>query len=315
MNIRPPSPKNDSWPGLVRAETDPASLIGNLRVRMILAKATDLARRGRYAAAEKILRQNSGDGAAHPQVLDLLARIRAQQGRFAEAQAFWKEAARLKPEETAYRDYLRRIAEIQKRPAWQTGLRGPVLRLGCVFGMAALLIGIVFYGKFVNLTASPKSKNSPSHASIPSKTQPPQVTMPPIPGVAVDRYAERMIFTFPDGLFIHGARLKPEAATGLNTLARWLWTSCGRVLIRIEGHTDDLPVPPGRPFRDNGSLGMQRAAVVAEQLRSAAPLPPAMFVLTSVGESQALYPNDSMPNRLRNRSVVILLTANNANNR
>src|SRR5438105_13854934 len=71
-----------------------------LTVQVSLARATDLARAGKYDEAETVLAGAVGESGSHPAALDLLARIRAQQGRLIEAQALWGQASRLDPSNT-----------------------------------------------------------------------------------------------------------------------------------------------------------------------------------------------------------------------
>lgn len=85
-----------------------------------LAQATDLARAGRYEPAESILAEWTHRQEPLPAALDLLARIRAQQGRLAEAEAYWTRALQLDPGNAAYAAGLRRIAHLQRSPLRRT---------------------------------------------------------------------------------------------------------------------------------------------------------------------------------------------------
>ena len=78
-------------PAMTDAATGQAE---RLLARLVLAQATDLARAGRMAEAEQVL--GAGDTVS-PAGLDLLARIRIQQGRLLEAQTLWREAAKREP--------------------------------------------------------------------------------------------------------------------------------------------------------------------------------------------------------------------------
>ena len=70
---------------------------------MHLARATELARSRRYLEATALL-MPQGRLPADAKELDLLARIAAQQRRFADAERLWKCASSAGPENTAYRD-------------------------------------------------------------------------------------------------------------------------------------------------------------------------------------------------------------------
>lgn len=70
--------------------------------QLVLAQATDLARAGRYTEAERLLKENTHDQEMMPAMLDLQARICAQQGRYREAHVFWTRALQLDPINEAY---------------------------------------------------------------------------------------------------------------------------------------------------------------------------------------------------------------------
>ncbi|TDD93521.1 hypothetical protein, partial [Actinomadura rubrisoli] len=82
---------------------------------LALAQARTLARRGRYAEAEAILSDVRRDIAPSVPLLDLLARVRAQQGRLDEADAAWAEAERLAPGTREIAEGRRRVAKARVR--------------------------------------------------------------------------------------------------------------------------------------------------------------------------------------------------------
>ena len=77
--------------------------------QLVLARATDLARAGRYAEAESLLKEHISDLETMPAALDLLARIYAQQRRFQDACAFWTRALELDDTNVAYQAGLSRL--------------------------------------------------------------------------------------------------------------------------------------------------------------------------------------------------------------
>lgn len=76
-----------------------------------LATAANLARRGQYAEAETLLASLPADGPMATPILDLKAKVFAQQGRYVEAEACWMEAIRQSPGNPAYQAALSRIRE------------------------------------------------------------------------------------------------------------------------------------------------------------------------------------------------------------
>lgn len=69
----------------------------HLLEQLALAQATDLARSGRYAEADKLLAENMRDLDRTPAALDLRARMYAQQGQLREARSCWNRALQLDP--------------------------------------------------------------------------------------------------------------------------------------------------------------------------------------------------------------------------
>jgi tetratricopeptide (TPR) repeat protein len=91
---------------------------GPLLELVILARATGLARAGRYKDAEMLLVDAVRGATPSPASLDLLARVRAQQGRLAEAEALWARAEALDPVNDVYRDGRRQAEQMARRPLW-----------------------------------------------------------------------------------------------------------------------------------------------------------------------------------------------------
>ena len=109
-----------------------------LLVQVGLARATELARTGHYEQAERLLAELGRDREAQFGEVDLLARIRAQQGRFREAEALWSRALRLAADSPNAQAGLRRIAALQARPLVAL-LGGPLA--GLILALA--LLGLV----------------------------------------------------------------------------------------------------------------------------------------------------------------------------
>jgi hypothetical protein len=104
-------------PGLTALSDRIARTLGG----SVLAKAAALARAGRHTEAEHALEDLKGAESADPVVLDLLARIRAQQGRLAEAETLWSRALKLAPENGGIAlalETVRRLQRTRNRPGW-----------------------------------------------------------------------------------------------------------------------------------------------------------------------------------------------------
>ena len=107
-----------------------------------------------------------------------------------------------------------------------------------------------------------------------------------------------------DVLFASGsASLNPHAEPVLSQLAETL-VGFGNP-IRVEGHTDNVPIQGGL-YRDNWDLSAARAGAVVRVL-VANGLDPTRFAVLGFGEYRPLQPNDSEAGRNANRRVLLAI--------
>jgi flagellar motor protein MotB len=269
------------------------------------AQAVDLARAGHYSAAENLLGSMPQDDSTSPMRLDLMARMRAQQGRLREADALWGQAALLVPDREAFRAGPSRIARLQARPA-------SVARV--LIGLAVLMTLALVTALMWRMTRQLDSLRStvialsdrpytgaPGSPSSASDLEA-QLTLP---GISFRRQQNALVVRFDAGLFVRGTVLSASAARLLTELGQRLEASAGRRSVEIIGSTDDVPVPAHGRYRDNSELGLARAVAVVEHLREATRLPERTLLVRAGGEANAPYPNDSPANRARNRTVTM----------
>lgn len=76
--------------------------------------------------------------------------------------------------------------------------------------------------------------------------------------------------------------------------------------VRVEGHTDDVPIQTPR-FPSNWELSVARAVNVVKYFVEVSNIDPARLSAVGYGESRPVAPNDTTSNRARNRRVEILL--------
>ncbi|MHA2616632.1 MAG: OmpA family protein [bacterium JZ-2024 1] len=294
--------------------TSPRDLIGTLISEALLSRATSLARKGEYTAAVNLLKQLVDIDTENARALDLLARIHAQQGRFSEAEVFWKRALEVDPNNELYFAGLKRIAQMRSRPLWA----GVLLPMVAAF-IAILLISLVAFvvrNQIVHLRELLLTEVARIKTAVESEDKTNVVTSVQsllqltiqLDGVSVKTEQGRLAVLFDEGLFLSGARLKPEAKTLLSQLGKQLQPHASNISIRIVGHTDDIPVLRSGVYRDNAALGMARANAVADYISRVTGIPMSVFHLQSAGESQPPYPNDTLTNKLRNRTVVIYIS-------
>ena len=111
------------------------------------------------------------------------------------------------------------------------------------------------------------------------------------------------------GFFDSGStRLRPQA---LPTLAQFVSVvGPERMKIRIEGHTDDVPIH-NRKFDSNWELSTSRATEIAKLFITRFAMDPARLAASGYGQYYPTAPNNTEENRAKNRRVdLVILNAN-----
>jgi chemotaxis protein MotB len=104
----------------------------------------------------------------------------------------------------------------------------------------------------------------------------------------------------------------PAASTEVTDGARELIARVAEIVqasghpMRIEGHTDDVPIRTSR-FRSNWELSTARASTVIAFLIETLAYDPTQLSAAGYGEFHPRAPNDSAENRARNRRVDIVI--------
>ncbi len=108
-------------------------------------------------------------------------------------------------------------------------------------------------------------------------------------------------------LFSSGsAKIGKEGQDALAKVAEALGNVRGKI-IRVEGHTDDVPTAKGL-YRTNWELSVARALAVVTFLQGNK-VDPALLSAAGYGEFHPIAPNDSPDNRSLNRRIEIVLAA------
>ncbi|MFQ5588214.1 MAG: flagellar motor protein MotB [Nitrospiria bacterium] len=131
---------------------------------------------------------------------------------------------------------------------------------------------------------------------------------------------EAMITKEGDDLIIHVAEkfLFSSGEAQLRPGSKHLLDEVGRIIlkydfpVRIEGHTDNIPVSSAK-FPSNWELSASRAAAVLQYLLQEKNVQAERMTAVGFGEFQPLVPNDRPKNRAKNRRVrIVLLEAEDA---
>ncbi|MGH3717774.1 MAG: OmpA family protein [Pseudonocardiaceae bacterium] len=296
--------------------TLPAEL-DNLTQELTLARATDLARAGHYVQAERLL--TTPAGVPVPAQLDLLARIYAQQGKLAEADTCWAQAAEASHDSGAYQSERQRLATLKRRRFGDSrGLR----RVGFGVLAAAVLAAVALPW----LPGGPGARspddvppgqvqqNAQRLSDIDRRIQDSQhlvssiatESSSPTTRVRAGQGSVALSFTIP--LFRGGAvALTPEGEAALSDLGRRLASHAGKISVSVVGHTEDAAVDPGGRYQDDADLALGRALAAAQRLSAAIGIPLQGIAMSSAGRDDPPFPNDTSDDRARNRTVTLTI--------
>lgn len=295
----------------VTATSGPSSRSGQSAVvQAVVSYASILARAGRLDEAAKALLDLDA-GCEDARVPDLLAKVRAQQGQYGDAEALWARAKALSGDDR-YDAAIKRIRILRTRPAW---VRLAPAVAGCAVAVAlAMVLARVAWTR--PAPAPPAAVKIVSDASPPEE---PRRSAPEenrdLPAHSLGAFSADGVrqvmrngaveLTFEEGLFLSGVSLRPNAVAMINGLGARLGRVPRGTVVIIIGHTDDIPVVVGKRFADNSALGLARATVVMSRLVAASSLPVSYFLVGAAGDENPPYPNDGRANRLRNHTVTI----------
>ena len=79
-------------------------------------------------------------------------------------------------------------------------------------------------------------------------------------------------------------------------------------VLRVDGHTDRVPLGPGRGFADNWELSQARALSVVKYMIAAQGIPANRLAATGFGEFQPIDPGSSPEALARNRRIELKFT-------
>jgi flagellar motor protein MotB len=305
-------------PGLGTSHDDGNSPSGGPSSGEFFRLAALMARKGRYDEALRTLGQAVIVGeCSDAEALDLQARIYVQQGMLLRAESCWTEALQKDPGNADFVAALARLRRVHTR--W------PLNGVGLFF-LGAIVVLVVVLGFILNgyyqvraqqsqLSSKLTLIESALHGTLiasdsrqQDKASRPDLKIT-VPGIVVRDESGRLMITFDSGLFARGTRLSPDAKPLLSRLALQMEPYAGQISVQVRGFSDSVPMPAHRRYVDNAALGMARALKVVDYMRNTSRLPEDMFSLESQGEAPDPYPNDSLEDRQRNRTVVMKISS------
>ena len=108
------------------------------------------------------------------------------------------------------------------------------------------------------------------------------------------------------GSFVSGgANLQPEFQALLGRVGKSLSASKGKM--RVEGHTDNVPVAYNGRFKSNWDLSAQRSASVAQFFINEAGFKERNVTVAGFADTRPIARNDSAAGRAKNRRIDIIV--------
>jgi len=128
--------------------------------------------------------------------------------------------------------------------------------------------------------------------------------------IEIQHYKDALTINIMDKIFFDSgkAEIKPEGTDVLRRVGTILKEVPDK-MIRIEGHTDDIPIGQkiAEKYPTNWELGAARAANVAEFLRKDVGVDPRRIAVVSYSMYRPIVPHTTKENRAKNRRIEIVV--------
>ncbi|SFO69646.1 OmpA family protein [Amycolatopsis rubida] len=267
-----------------------------LERELVLAEGADLARRGDYEAAAALLEP---DSAGDPARLDLLARVHAQSGDLAAADAAWAAVLALRPGDSAAEAGRRVIAKVHSGRLRRRPVRRYLLTAGAVVVLGAAIAG----GVVLTARQSPpppvatvaksdgglraeldrlhgeESRDATAAKERQEKLKQLAETLA-APGVSAKAGSDAVIVSFDRSLFSPNATTPNEA--GRTALTDWARVLKGQsIRVTVIGHGVAVP---GGPASGGSTVSLARASAAARVLAAESGLPLTAFAVSSADQ-------------------------------
>ncbi|HEY3556306.1 MAG TPA: hypothetical protein VGL05_02515 [Kribbella sp.] len=294
----------------------------DLRRQVAVTRAAELARQGDLDSAAELLTDLS-----EPSALDLLARIRAQQKRWTEADALWAQVQKLAPDDARAAAGRKTVAAIRKHRRTARPVL-PIVAAVVLVG-AAVAGGVVAVGRNADqpvaqptvdagaevraaeltrklaaleaqrraAAAAQEAQRRAAAAALAGKLDAIQRQVAG-PGLLAQRGASVVRVVFVDGVFTAGTDLSPSGVAALKALGKRLPGL--KASVTVTGYS---VVVPGGSSSGGSRTALLRARVATQELNTASGLPLTAFSLQSGDQAHPPYRTDA-----KNRTVTVTLT-------
>lgn len=281
--------------------------------------ATQAASKGNFLLANKYISDLTDTHGDKPILLDLRAKIYAQQGKLIEAKSLWNKCVTQNPENNKYHEALSRINKLLKtKVTWRLRLAKTI---GAILTMVLLLFLLIFVyqgkdeknseleilqkqqsvilNRIENNLITGKIKPTSNILSIISKK------IENIEEIDIEKNNKELLIKFNQGLFSNGIKFKQYYEPTIKQLAKVLEPYSGNTIIMILGCSDNIPLTGSIQFKSNHDLGLARANYIYNIFYQNSRIATESLILGSVGDTNTPFLNDSMENKMKNRTVFI----------
>jgi flagellar motor protein MotB len=281
---------------------------------LIIWQASELARRKKYVEAEAILGLlDSAEKKYKAIAYDLLGRIMIKKKKYTEAKTYFQKAVAFDPDNMNPREALEYLPNyLQKRRLLRI-LGIPSLLLLCSVGVV-IVVSLKRPGATVQSSAS-QVMSFTSEARLSEEVQGVspkiisrnEIVWPAIivSGVTTNINQTEMKILFDKGLYVDKCDFEKDSPRILRLVAEKLRRSSNKYFIIIEGHTDNIPVFNGSPYKNNFALGLRRAEKVVAFFHEECGLSENILLPISMGAENPLFSNSLDETRANNRTVSI----------
>lgn len=327
--------------------TDAIKLLNQSLIQLEYEQAIKYAHQGEWAIAEYKLKAIVEQTNPEPHHLDLMARIYAQQGKFDLARKAWEQALYLDPQCSSAKEALEYLSDYKRGMRYNRvtlinlAFIIVILVMGILFWKTFELNNSVKrtlheirisnsiraledneYSDAVNegailqieklatkddvvILANQIERLKEQILVTPTSSKGEILTMInlQIPGVKLLQAKDRLEISFERGIFLYEHILNDEGKEALKEIGYKLEPYAGQIQLEIYGFTDDTE-------KSLQYLEIQRALAVMKYLTSTTQLPADIFSLRSSNGMPAPYPNNSLQNRMKNRTALLIIRIN-----
>jgi flagellar motor protein MotB len=301
-------------------EHDTLSKLDKIIFNYYFSLSSIAASNGNYSLASDYLSELLKSEEESVIVIDLQAKIAAQQGKFREAEFLWKKCLKAEPDNPEYFAALNRINKVLTSKSVRFYTLFNLLKITTVFLLILILLFIFVFeifqqeqhmtfikeqnqemiSKIENLINLKASENK-YLLDITDK-------MKSINGITVESNSNEISIYFNDGLFSKADIMKTNYLKTLDIISKTLSPYSGRIMVKVIGSTDSTPIKFRNNFRNNDDLSISRAKAVFDRFYESSRIPREDLMIGSLSESNTLFPNDTPENRKKNRTVFIKIS-------